>query len=118
MKSTCLLGVACLLTFAGCGDKSNSGAVGGTNAASSGNPVDAPADYMRAAAKGQQDAVKTVGTSSVKAAIDAFSADKGRYPKDLDELVSAKYLPKIPDSPYGMKMTYDANNGTVNVVKQ
>jgi hypothetical protein len=44
--------------------------------------------------------------------------DQGRYPKDLNELVSEKFIPRIPDAPAGMKIVYDANAGTVKVVKQ
>jgi hypothetical protein len=120
MKTISCIAVAFALVLTGCGEKSSSSgssASANTNS-SSGNPLNAPADYLRAVSKGQQDAVKTVGLSSVKSAIDAFSADKGRYPKDLDELVSQKYLPKIPDAPHGMKMGYDANTGTVSMEKQ
>ena len=47
-----------------------------------------------------------------------FNVEKGRNPKDLDELVTEKYLPKLPAAPYGMKLVYDAAAGKVKVVKQ
>jgi hypothetical protein len=47
-----------------------------------------------------------------------FQVDKGRFPKDLDELVQEKYLTKVPDAPYGMKIDYDPATGTAKVVKQ
>ena len=47
-----------------------------------------------------------------------FQVDKGRYPKDLNELVTEKYIPEIPDAPYGSKIVYDSNNGSVRVVKE
>ena len=78
----------------------------------------APVDYLRAAGKAQQSAVKTVDTSSLNRAIQMFNVDQGRNPKDLNELVEGKYLPRIPDAPYGMKLVYDANTGTVKVVKK
>ncbi len=46
-----------------------------------------------------------------------FYVQEGRYPKDLQELVPG-YIPKIPDAPYGYKMTYDAASGTVKVAKE
>ncbi|HSU55393.1 MAG TPA: hypothetical protein VLT36_15160 [Candidatus Dormibacteraeota bacterium] len=103
---------------AGCGDKSASSA-GGTNSSSSGGSIaDAPGDYLRAAAKGQQDAVKVVDTAAIDKAISLFNVEKGRNPKDLNELVTEKYLPKIPETPFGTKLDYDSAAGRVQVVKQ
>jgi hypothetical protein len=39
-------------------------------------------------------------------------------PKDLNELVTEKYMPKLPDAPAGSKIEYDAKTGTVKIVKQ
>ncbi len=89
-----------------------------TNAAASGNPLDAPGGYLNALAKGQQSAVKTIDTASINKAIELFNVDQGRNPKDLNELVLKKYLPEIPTPPYGTKLVYDANSGTVKVEKQ
>ncbi len=75
-------------------------------------------DYLGALGKGQQQAVKTIDTASVDRAIQMFAVEKGRNPKDLNELVQEKFIPKIPDPPYGMKLVYDANAGTVKVEKQ
>ena len=40
------------------------------------------------------------------------------YPKDLNELVTEKYLPRLPEPPYGMKFVYDANTGQAKVVQK
>ncbi len=37
--------------------------------------------------------------AGMRDAIDRFHADKSRYPKDLEELVSAKYLRTVPLDP-------------------
>ena len=106
------------LLAAGCGDKSDSSA-GGTNAASSStSPAAAPASYLGAITKGEQNAMKTADTAALDKAIQMFNVDKGRYPKDLNELVTEKYMPQIPTPPYGTKLDYDANAGRVSVVKQ
>ncbi len=112
-----LLPVPALL-LAGCGDNSNPPAtpVATNAAAASGNPLNAPADYLRGLSSGKQSAVKTVDTTSLDKAIQLFAVDRGRNPKDLNELVQEKYIPQIPDAPYGMKLVYDANAGTVKVV--
>jgi len=68
--------------------------------------------------KAQQTAIKTVDTTFLNQAIQMFSVEHGRNPKDLNELVEGKFIPKIPDAPYGMKLEYDAAAGKVKVVKQ
>jgi len=103
--------------LAGCSQESTPPAQT-TNAPTSGNPPDAPGGYLGSLAKGHQSAVKTVDTTALNQAIQLFQVDKGRYPKDLNELVTEKFIPKIPDAPVGMKIVYDANAGTVKVVKQ
>lgn len=110
---------AVILLAVGCNQKSDNSAPPGTNAVSgSGNPMNAPADYLGALAKGQQQAVKTIDTASIDRAIQMFNVEKGRNPKDLDELVQEKYIPKIPAPPNGMKLVYDPQAGTVHVEKQ
>jgi hypothetical protein len=107
------------LLLAGCGNEAKPGSAGGTNAASSGgSPLTAPVDYLNAAAKGQQSAVRTLDTTSLDKAIQLFGVDHGRNPTDLNELVKGKYIPKIPDPPYGTKIVYDASAGTVSIQKQ
>jgi len=118
MKAPTGLLFATALLLAGCGEKSNTPAAGATNAASSsGNPLDAPAYYLRGLAKGQQSAVKTIDSSALDKAIQMFNVDQGRNPKDLKELVP-KYIPRIPDPPFGTKLVYDADAGSVKVVKE
>jgi len=114
----------CLAAFVlvGCSDNKSDKPVGGatnaTSSASSGNPLTAPVDYLAAAGRAQQTATKVIDTTSVDKAIQLFNVDKGRNPKDLNELVQEKYLPQVPTPPYGTKLVYDANAGTVKIVKQ
>lgn len=116
MKAILYLTAATSLLLAGCGDKSSS--TGQSNNATSGNPLTSPVDYLDAAGKAKQSAVKTVDVASVNQAIQMFHVDQGRFPKDLNELVAEKYMPKIPDAPFGSKLVYDATTGKVKVVKQ
>lgn len=89
-----------------------------TNAAARGeNPLTAPADYLGAAAKAQKTAVRVVDTVSLNQAVQLFNAQEGRYPKDLNELVVEKYLPRIPQAPAGSKITYNPQTGEVKVVR-
>jgi len=117
MKTSFLLSVVASLLVAGCGEKSNPPAQT-TNAATGGSPLTAPVDYLAAVAKGRQSAIKTVDEVSLNQAIQVFNVDKGRFPKDLNELVAEKYIPVLPTPPYGMKLDYDANTGKAKVVKQ
>ena len=118
MKVYCLSVLTTSLLL-GCGEKSDKPATGATNAASGGgSPLTAPVDYLRAVGKAQQSAVKTVDTASLNQAIQLFNVEKGRNPKDLDELVREKFIPQIPAAPYGTKLVYDAGAGKVSVVKE
>src|SRR5262245_27454071 len=118
MKASLLpLSLFAALVLVGCGDQSSKSGQS-TNAASSGNPVTAPVDYLGAITKGEQSAVKTIDTSSISKAIQLFQVEKGRYPNDLNELVQEKFLPRIPETPYGTKLDYDPTTGQVKVVKQ
>ncbi len=116
----CMSWLAALCLLPGCGQESGKSnqTVASTNAAPAANPLDAPGGYLNALAKGQQSAVKTVDTVSINKAIELFNVDQGRYPKDLDELVQKKYLPQVPTPPFGTRLVYDANAGTVKVEKQ
>ena len=109
---------AAALLLGGCGDKTDSTAASSTNAAPGSNPLNAPSDYLGAIVDAKQRAVKTIDTVSLDQAVQTFSVEHGRYPKDLDELVQTKVISKIPDPPYGMKLVYDPNTGTVKVEKQ
>ncbi|SRR5882672_6729485 len=118
MKIYCLW-LSSVLLLLGCDQKSSSSSGGTTNTSSSGGSVlTAPVDYLKAAGKAQQSAVKTVDTASLNQAIQLFNVEKGRNPKDLDELVQQKFIPQIPAAPYGTKLVYDSVAGKVSVVKE
>ena len=78
----CLL----LLCLAGCGEKAGQSAEGTNAPAAGGNPLNAPGDYLRGIAQGQQSAEKTVDVTSLDKAIQMFNVDQGRNHKDLNEL--------------------------------
>lgn len=118
LNASTILTLLTSLLLAGCSDSSQTSTTASSTNASSGSPVTAPVDYLNSMAKGQQNAVKTIDTTSLDKAIQIFGVDKGRNPKDLNELVQQKYIPRIPDPPYGTKLVYDANSGTVTVQKQ
>ena len=82
------------------------------------NPLNAPTDYLNTLAKSKKLADKVIDTASLNKAVQLFGAQEGRLPKDLDELVTLKYLPALPPAPTGMKIEYDAKTGDVTVLKQ
>ncbi len=84
----------------------------------SGSVLTAPVDYLIGLAKAQQSAVKSVDVTSINKAIQMFNVQEGRYPNDLNELVEKHYMPYIPSVPYGTKLDYDPNTGSVKVVKE
>jgi hypothetical protein len=118
-----LLAIAAFSVCAvGCDKKSanNAQTIQGTNAAAapSSSPLTAPVDYLGALGKAKQTAEKTIDKASLNNAIQMFKVEQGHNPASLQELVEEKYLPRIPDAPYGMKIEYDAQSGTVKVVKK
>lgn len=117
MKRLSLLSLAVGCIATGCGDSSSKSA-SGTNSPTGGSLVTAPVDYLDAAAKAKQKAVKTVDTTSLEKAISLFNVEKGRNPKDLNELITEKYINEIPAPPYGTRLNYDPASGSVSVVKQ
>ncbi|HZI33991.1 MAG TPA: hypothetical protein VFF11_16750, partial [Candidatus Binatia bacterium] len=92
-------------------------ATNSTSKYDSGNPVTAPADYVGAVGQAQKFSEKTIDLAYVKQGIQMFQASEGRYPKDLQELVP-NYIGKVPEAPYGYKISYDPATGEVKVVKQ
>ena len=112
------IGTAATLLLAGCGGSSDKSSSATNAPAAAATPAEAPAGYLGALSRAEQTAVKTVDTASLNQAIQTFNVDKGRYPKDLNELVQEKYIHEIPPVPHGMKLDYDAAAGKVTVVKQ
>ena len=117
MKAYFYLSIAVGLLLAGCGKKSTQSGTATNAPSGGGSALTAPVDYLAAAAKAQQNAVKTIDTASLNKAIQLFNVDQGRNPKELSELVP-KYIPQMPVPPYGTKLVYDANSGKVTVVKE
>src|SRR5215813_1875930 len=115
---TSLYVFAATLCLTACDQKSQAPAASTNAASSASSPLNAPSDYLSAIAKGQQTAVKTIDTTSLDKAIQLFSVENGRNPNDLNELVEKKFIPKIPDTPFGTKLVYDPAAGTVKIVKQ
>jgi stage V sporulation protein SpoVS len=74
--------------------------------------------YLGTLVRGQQVAVKGIDTAALNQEVQLFNVQEGRLPKDLNELVTMHYLPKLPDAPAGMKLNYDAAQGKVTVVPQ
>jgi hypothetical protein len=101
------------LLFCGCGKRDS--ASSSTNT-SSGNPITAPVDYLGAAAKAKRMAEKTVDTVGLNQAVQLFQVQEGRLPKDLNELVTKKYVGSIPPPPAGMKYDYNPQTGQLKIV--
>jgi type II secretory pathway pseudopilin PulG len=105
---------AAVTLLAGCDDSSKK-TEQAVNAVS--NIVDAPLNYVGAVMQAQKYSEKQIDLAYVNEAIQQFNAAEGHYPKDLQEMIP-NYLGKMPQAPYGSKIVYDANTGTITVVKQ
>ncbi|WCJ59123.1 hypothetical protein NXS98_15600 [Fontisphaera persica] len=115
---TLMTGLAVVVLFgaAGCEKKSSDQKAPATNAASGGNPITAPVDYLGAAAQAKRVSEKTVDLAALRQAIQLFYAQEDRYPRDLQELVSEKYLGVLPPPPAGMQFKYNPANGEISIV--
>ena len=120
MKANLGLVFVTLLTFAACGKKEGTAPATATNQGAAGNPLTAPVDYLGAVGKAKKVAEKTVDTVSLNRAIQLFHEQEDRFPKDMMELVTKRYLPSLPADPYpyGMNFVYDPAKGEVKIVKQ
>jgi len=118
MKTSACFCLAVSIVAGGCGDNSNKPAQATNAATSGGGALTAPVDYLGAMGRAQQSAVKTIDTASLKQAIQMFQADQGRLPRNLNELVQEKFLPRIPETPFGTRLDYDPSTGETKVVKQ
>ncbi len=76
------------------------------------NPVAAPLDYIAAIGKAQKASIGRLDQAKLVDAIQKFEAGESRPPKDLDELVTMKYIAAIPPAPKGMKLEYKAGDGS------
>jgi hypothetical protein len=113
--SLCSLLLALSLIAACNKPDSNPSSTATPGATTNGSLATAPVDYLNSAAKAEHSAIKSVDLSVLTEAIRRFQVEVGRFPRDLDELVSEKYIPRIPPVPYGSKLVYDSATGDVKV---
>ena len=108
------------LGLAGCGKKEGVATTAKSKnpPAASGNPLTAPVDYLGAVSQAKKVAVKTVDLAALNQAIQLFRASEERFPKNLNELVSEGYLPRLPTAPPGTKLEYIPASGQVRQVRQ
>jgi hypothetical protein len=111
------LAIALGLGLTGCSEKKDPSPAAAQQS-DSGSLVSAPTDYLSAAAKAKQSAEKKIDVTALNAALEQFNVGEGRYPKDLNELVTKKYITMIPTTPHGTKLEYDATAGQVKIVPQ
>src|ERR1051325_9779172 len=101
------------------GDKAktsgSTNSTGSNSSSSSGNPLTAPVDYLGAAAKARNTATRVTESASLTQAIQLFYAQEERYPKDLNELVTKRYIGALPTPPPGKKFQYNPSNGELKI---
>ena len=76
-----------------------------------------PADVNNPLVNAKRTADKTIDVSFINQAVQLFNVQEGRLPKSLDELVP-KYIAKLPETPMGYKISYDAAKGKASVVRE
>jgi hypothetical protein len=114
MKKPFFLALAAAAVLTGCGKNSTaSKAVSGVS-----NVVNAPMNYISTVAEVEKSSERKIDVAALTQLVQQFNAQEGRYPKDLNELVTEHYIGKLPTPPLGSKLSYDAANGEVKVVKE
>jgi hypothetical protein len=118
MKTLIPFSIIATVLLAGCGENSsNSSATNNVSTNNLGNPIAAPVNYLGAVMQAQRYSEQQIDLAYVNQAIQQFNAGEGHYPTNLQEMIP-NYLGKMPQAPYGYKIVYDANTGTIKVVKQ
>lgn len=107
-----LLGLGWVL--AGCDNATSTGTAGSK---AGGTAATAPLDYLAAQGQAKKHSEKVVSLAQVQQALQQFQASEDRWPKDLQELVKAGFLASVPEAPAGQRVVYDANAGTVRMVR-
>ncbi len=116
MKKSFLLLAAAATLLTGCGDKHSGKPAAPTNS-TAGSTNGSSLNYLGTLMQADKNMTKTVDVSYLNEAIQQFNVQEGHYPKTLQEL-TPNYVANIPTPPYGYKLDYDANSGTVKVVPQ
>jgi ABC-type glycerol-3-phosphate transport system substrate-binding protein len=83
----------------------------------SGNPITVVPDYVGAVMQAKKYSEKQIDLAYLHEDIQEFNAAEGRYPTNLQEMIP-NYLGKMPKAPYGYKIVYNPQDGTVKVVKE
>jgi hypothetical protein len=73
-------------------------------------------DYLGATAAGKKSAEKTANLAPVLSALQQFHATEDRYPAQLQELVQAGFLARVPEAPSGQVLRYNSTDGSVRWV--
>ena len=111
-----LLGlVAGVVIAGGCGKKPQAAAQPTNTPSAVGNPLTAPVDYLGAVNQARKSSARKVDLVSLKQAIEQFQAAEERFPNSLDELVTQRYLARLPEPPPGMKFDYHPQTGAIRV---
>jgi len=111
-----LISLAAALVLAGCGN--NQGGSSQTNNVSTGAEPAPAGNYLDALANSRDRAVKVIDTAALTQAVQMFNATEGRFPKDLDELVTNKLIAEVPVTPRGKKLDYNPATGEVKLVDE
>ena len=116
MKTHLLVLALTAVLLAGCGNKHSGKPVSSTKS-TTGSTNGSSLNYLGTLMQADKNMTKTIDVSYLNEALSQFNVQEGHYPKDLQELVP-NYVGKLPTPPYGYKLDYDANRGTVKVVPQ
>jgi hypothetical protein len=73
-------------------------------------------DYLGAVNQGKNKVLGDAGLFQVNNALKQFEAAHSHRAKNLQEVIAAGYLTKLPDLPRGMKWQYNPHDGQASFV--
>ncbi len=108
------------LTLSGCGGRSQEPSsetqTNPSQAHAQASPLTAPLDYIGSVDQASQQATQSLALSQVRQALEQFRILEGRLPEQLEELVEAGLLARIPSNERGGRLSYHPKEGLVKWV--
>lgn len=105
------LGLMATSALVGCGDSPSKTALPPKDRSA----ATAPLDYLAVQGQAKKHSEGVASLAQVQQALQHFRTTEDRWPENLQELVRAGLLARVPAMPAGQRIDYDPTTGTVRV---
>jgi hypothetical protein len=107
------LGLVATAALVGCGDSASKTAAPSKER----NAATAPLDYLAVQGQAKKHSEVVASLAQVQQALQQFRTTEDRWPENLQELVRAGLLARVPSMPAGQRIDYDPRTGTVRAAR-